>query len=96
MGVETEKEDSEDDLELGCYVVSIVGAGIRRLHRIGECRYLPGRDYLRYQVFGSDLPSPEQYHRVCRLCFRTSMPMDGGVVSDGSTDEDSDATDASQ
>eukprot|EP00971_Amphidinium_carterae_P111526 2208648-Amphidinium_carterae.1 len=82
-------EEAETIQRLGHYVVSIVGAGVRRLHRVGECRFMPGQDYLHFEACGEDLPAPRLYQKVCRLCFKDGLLADGGILSDGSTDEDS-------
>ena len=83
--------DEMDDRPVhGDYVVSIVGASsTRRLHQVGRCPLIPGIDYSRFEGYGTTAPSFNNYHAVCRRCWRGSDGAPSGsrvVDSDSSVD----------
>ena len=67
-------------------MVSVVGRAMSRtLHRVGECYRKPGVHYRVYELFGGDLPTPEMYHRACRICFPRSAGEVGPREQEGSS-----------
>ena len=61
------------EFEEGDYVVSVTSKKRRRvLHRIGGCPHKPGQSYFRYNVWGQQLPTPDQYDDRCLKCWKTS------------------------
>ena len=68
---------------LGVYVVSVgTKSGVRRLHFSGSCGMRPGIDYPNFKVLGEEGPKPDEYDRVCRLCW----PSGEGVPTSSSSD----------
>ncbi|MCR9076995.1 MAG: hypothetical protein NXI07_13230, partial [bacterium] len=53
----------------GLCVVSIGRSGFRRSQRTGECRYLPGVGYAKFEFLGHERPGQESFQDLCRRCF---------------------------
>ena len=51
-------------------MISIRKDGFRRLHRLGQCRLVPGIDYLHFEELGTDLPEAGLYDCYCCWCWR--------------------------
>ena len=67
----------------GDYVVSVSGHfGFRRLHRIGACWRVPGKDYACYTVYGATIPIEFDFDACCKQCWPANahaMDKDGHV-----------------
>jgi hypothetical protein len=61
---------------LGQYVVSIRSGSRRtRLHLVGACHRIPGRDYQEFEVLGEQLPPASAYADFCRQCWPGGRPV---------------------
>ena len=59
------------------YVVSIqLKSNFRRLHRIGACPLIPGRDYRHFELLGFEFPPALSFSATCGRRFRngTAQP----------------------
>ena len=61
-------EAEEVDVGLGIFVVSVRGQR-RMLHFTGSCYRIPGKDYLKFEVFGDELPPSSFFSTRCKACF---------------------------
>lgn len=60
---------------LGQYVVSIrAGSRRTRLHLVGACHRIPGRDYRDYEALGDQLPPASAYSDYCLQCWPAGRP----------------------
>ena len=50
------------------YVISVCGR-IRRLHLLGACWMVPGRDYAQWESYGRSRPAPDTYTTFCKRCW---------------------------
>ena len=56
----------------GHYVVTFYKSR-RRLHRVGQCYRIPGKDYHRCVVLGVDVPDPSMWDDYCRHCWKHGL-----------------------
>ena len=86
--------EEADALQLGLYVVSIqLKSTFRRLHRIGACPLIPGRDYRHFELLGFEFPPAHSFSATCGRCFRngTAQPAEEPVEASSSGEsEDAD------
>ena len=76
---------------LGKFVILISDKqGIRRLHRVGSCWMLPGRDYRTFEVIREDPPRADQFHAACRLCWKDGSAPTANSESEEPTSSSSD------
>ena len=67
--------------DIGTFVVSI-RQGFKRLHRVGDCHLVPGKDYSCFETLGPAFPSTERFDAPCKWCFKGSVIHDAGSSSD--------------
>ena len=81
----------------GTRVVSISRkAGFRRLHEVGRCWRLPGRDYELFEQVSQ--AGPEHYDAICKDCWPSEAPpaVSGAeVVSEVGSSSESSSTESS-
>jgi hypothetical protein len=78
------------------YVVSIRSGSRRtRLHLVGACHRIPGRDYQEFEVLGDQLPPASAYADFCRQCWPGGRPVRFSEADDvDSADTTSSSSDA--
>ena len=77
------------------FVVSITRNGHhRKLHHIGDCRYVPGIHYREFEVWGSKLPTEREIHSRCGWCF-PSEKSGACVEEELGSDRESDSSSSS-
>ena len=77
------------------FVVSITRNGRhRKLHHIGDCRYVPGIHYHEFEIWGSKLPTEREIHSRCGWCFPSEKP-GARVEEEPGSDRESDSSSSS-
>ena len=88
---ELSSQEAATGLQLGAFVVSIQPISkFRRLHRIGACPLLPGRDYRHFEIWGFEFPDAHQYSASCARCFRNATAQEAVSSIEASSSGDSD------
>jgi hypothetical protein len=76
------------------YVVSVTGRRQwRRLHYVGRCWRIPGRDYRHAILHGELAPDAASYDAVCRACWKDGAVPEVGDGTEGSGTSSSSSAD---
>ena len=86
--------EEADEFQFGLYVVSIqLKSNSRRLHRIGACPLIPGRDYRHFELLGFEFPPAHSFSATCGRCFRNGTAQPAEESEEASSSGESDDVD---